>query len=255
VTDADGTEYVLTPNDELTFGRAEDCTLVIGRGDQGISRRAGQITFRAGGWWLVNASTKRPIEVIDAAVNRSTQLTVASASGDLDRCAIGGSPLEVVLMGAAPRPYGFRVRLVRPQRRAAADGGTGDASSTVLVELTDRQTEALVALAWGYLQPYPRHRPEPDSYKGVALRLGCSTARAQKLVDQVRLRMTAARLPGLDQNTSDARALVCRHALALRLVARDSCAWLERRLAARRGEGADESDPTETLELPDAGER
>jgi hypothetical protein len=245
----DGThEYVVTPQDDFTFGRGADCALVLGRGDQGISRIAGRIEFGDGGWWVVNESSKRPIEVIDAAANRSTQLSVVGADGVRDRCPIGRSAVDVVLTGAARDPYGFRVVPVRvtgpgPDQLDPAE------RSTVLVKIPDRQLEALIALAWGYLQPFPDHRPEPASYAEVGRRIGCTARRAGKLIDLVRQRMAAARLSGFDEYAygTDSRALVCRHALALRLIGSDSCAWLERRLETRTSEPTRELDELDGL--------
>src|ERR1700739_4724459 len=44
------------PGEQLTFGRASTCTLVLPGTDRGVSRNAGSFDWRAGLWWLTNAS-------------------------------------------------------------------------------------------------------------------------------------------------------------------------------------------------------
>jgi predicted component of type VI protein secretion system len=46
----------VTPEGQFTFGRAKTCTAVLPNEDRGISRNAGSIDWRAGSWWLTNAS-------------------------------------------------------------------------------------------------------------------------------------------------------------------------------------------------------
>jgi hypothetical protein len=44
------------PGEQLTFGRANTCTLVLPGVDRGVSRNAGSFDWRSGLWWLTNAS-------------------------------------------------------------------------------------------------------------------------------------------------------------------------------------------------------
>jgi hypothetical protein len=46
----------LKPGEKFTFGRASACTAVMPNDDRGVSRNAGSIEWRAGCWWLINAS-------------------------------------------------------------------------------------------------------------------------------------------------------------------------------------------------------
>ncbi|HKD89411.1 MAG TPA: hypothetical protein VKB62_12855 [Streptosporangiaceae bacterium] len=44
------------PGEQLTFGRANTCRLVLPGTDRGVSRNAGSFDWRVGLWWLTNAS-------------------------------------------------------------------------------------------------------------------------------------------------------------------------------------------------------
>ncbi len=46
----------LNPDQKFTFGRASSCTAVLPNEDRGVSRNAGSFEWRAGSWWLMNAS-------------------------------------------------------------------------------------------------------------------------------------------------------------------------------------------------------
>jgi hypothetical protein len=44
------------PGEQLTFGRANTCVVVLPGADRGVSRNAGSLDWRGGLWWLTNAS-------------------------------------------------------------------------------------------------------------------------------------------------------------------------------------------------------
>jgi hypothetical protein len=44
------------PAEQFTFGRAKACNAVLPNEDRGVSRNAGSFDWRAGCWWLTNAS-------------------------------------------------------------------------------------------------------------------------------------------------------------------------------------------------------
>jgi predicted component of type VI protein secretion system len=44
------------PDEQFTFGRAKTCNAVLPNDDRGVSRNAGTFEWRAGSWWLANAS-------------------------------------------------------------------------------------------------------------------------------------------------------------------------------------------------------
>ncbi len=46
----------LKPPEQFTFGRAKTCNAVLPNEDRGVSRNAGSFEWRAGCWWLANAS-------------------------------------------------------------------------------------------------------------------------------------------------------------------------------------------------------
>jgi predicted component of type VI protein secretion system len=44
------------PDERFTFGRGKTCNAVLPNDDRGVSRNAGSFEWRAGSWWLANAS-------------------------------------------------------------------------------------------------------------------------------------------------------------------------------------------------------
>jgi hypothetical protein len=52
------------PGEQLTFGRASNCTLVLPGADRGISRNAGSFDWRAGFWWLTNGSASSMLYLV-----------------------------------------------------------------------------------------------------------------------------------------------------------------------------------------------
>jgi hypothetical protein len=222
VTTVDGRSrrrFEVTPGQELAFGH-HDTELVVGADERDISRLAGRILFDDGRWWVRNESDHRFLEVVDPGANRTTRLAAIGPDRAPGRYPIGITPLEIVVGGPVLRQVIHAV--------LAPVDGVHPATFTLV--LTPRQMEAVVALAWWYLQPVPDYRPEPASYAEAAQRLGVTEQRLSRLIEDVRVRMIDAGLPGLVDH-GDAPAAVCAHALANRLVGAGSCAWLRRRLA------------------------
>src|SRR5262249_51198972 len=56
---------VLRPGEHLDFGREETCDLVVGRGDRGVSHKAGRIFDADAFWWVANVSKVRSLHIYE----------------------------------------------------------------------------------------------------------------------------------------------------------------------------------------------
>jgi hypothetical protein len=101
-------------------------------------------------------------------------------------------------------------------------------TKTQAPEMTNRQREALVVTAQGYLRPYPDYDPRPLTYQQVADLLGLTKRQVMKRVERVRDELVAAHVPGLEGEI-DARRPLCEWLLALRVLTHDDLEWLQQR--------------------------
>ena len=69
-----GEIHVLTPGDELTFGRGDGNDLEIDSNRQ-LHRKFGHIFHRDGNWWLRNNGNRLPLNLLDQASRSSATIT------------------------------------------------------------------------------------------------------------------------------------------------------------------------------------
>lgn len=69
-----GEIHVLTPGDELTFGRASGNDITIDSNPR-LHRHFGHVSFRDGSWWLKNTGRRLPLSVLDQASRSRITLT------------------------------------------------------------------------------------------------------------------------------------------------------------------------------------
>ena len=114
----------------------------------------------------------------------------------------------------------------------------GPRTRTQMPSMTDKRREVLVAMAAGYLRPYPYYDPRPATYQQIADRLGLTKSQVVKRIEQVRLDLVASGVLGLEKEV-DARRALCEWLLATRAVSRADLVWLEarRRTDPRDGRG------------------
>jgi DNA-binding CsgD family transcriptional regulator len=228
-----GQEFELDPTSSFTFGRHEECTVVLDSSDSSISRFAGMLTCENGTWFVTNLSETRPIRLIDDVRHTSRTLPVSAPQGPPSRFALGEGDVTIAVPGAITHNLIVSFDLdepavVRARRPEAVD--PSPLTNTVVVVLTPRQRDVLNILARGYVQPHPRFNPEPLTYAQVGQRLRISPSRVERHVADIRARMMDAQLPELN-DLQDARRRVCELAVALHLVTTASVAALETRLA------------------------
>jgi hypothetical protein len=227
--------FGLAPGEVLTFGRDRGCTVCLDPSDQGISRIAGSVEHDQGVWWIVNRSAKRTLHVLDE-TKLGMPLPVARSGWPPSRRAVDRPELTVLVAGDV---WTHAIQVSAPEASAAPGAGPlagpTDPVSTVsqLPALTDNRREALVALARGYLRPYPHYDPRPLTYQAAADLLGLRRPQVVKRVEHVRLQLVEAGVLGLDDE-GDARRALCEWLLAMRLITPADLAWLEERRTVQR---------------------
>lgn len=217
-----------------TFGRGKTCTLRLAETDKGVSRVAGCVSFEAGEWRVTNLSTTRPLRVLDEETRMSVTLSIVS--DNVRPTAVLHSAVVTIFLDGNSYRYALALSGVAPEtepRPFAVIASVGEISTIMPFRLTERQREMLVALAWGYLQPYPSYDPRPMTYAAVGALVGATEKRVEKHIADIRGRLVAAGLPGL-VDVSDARAHVCERVLELRIIGPRDLVWLNERIKKRR---------------------
>ncbi|ADD43304.1 hypothetical protein [Stackebrandtia nassauensis] len=223
----DGATHRLEPGGSLTVGRDESCDICLDPQDMGISRLAGRIADVGGIWAVTNLSRKRPLHIVDA-TGFAVPLPVALSNGPPSRRVVDTVPMTVLIAGEE-WTHALVLRLCHsPGEPAAPSPRDGLETRTQLPNMTDRRREVLVAMAEGYLRPYPFYDPRPRTYQDIADRLGLSKSQVVKRIEQVRLDLVAAGVLGLEKEV-DARRALCEWLLATRALSRSDVDWLRHR--------------------------
>ncbi len=123
----------------------------------------------------------------------------------------------------------------------AAEPSKGPVSTLIPTPgLTDDRRAVLVALAAGYLRPHPHYDPRPQACDAVAERLGVTTSQVMQDIDEVRTRLVAAGVDGLDA-AGDTRQLLCDWLAATRMISPRDLGLLAPRAAAAGRRAAERS--------------
>ncbi|WP_433222493.1 FHA domain-containing protein [Dactylosporangium sp. CS-047395] len=232
VVEVDDQRYSLSPDDELTFGRDPSCTVCLAADDPGVSRTAGRIRVEDGTWCVTNMSRKRPLHIADA--NGFTlPLPVARAGWPLSRRAVDQARLTVLVPGD-DWTYGLTLTLDAPlvgDPDLPAAPRNPVTTQVPSLRMTDNRREVLVALARGYLRPYPEYDPRPAGYDEIAAGLGLTRTQVTRRIEDVRDRLVESGVEGLD-GARDTRRALCEWLLAMRLITAEDLGWLDARTAA-----------------------
>jgi hypothetical protein len=186
--EAGGSRFRLGPEETLTFGRAESCTLCLDADDAAISRLAGEVERVGDVWFVTNRSGSRPFAIVDG-----PGLRRVLAPGQRDaiegrvRVIVDGTGVKHELIFEGPPP--------RTDVPHAVTGLPTAAGQEVVINDADRL--ALVALFAGYLHEGQRYDPSPRSYEAAAKRLGWPRTTLVKRVEYIRTRLTNAGVPNL----------------------------------------------------------
>jgi hypothetical protein len=191
------------PDEQFTFGRAKTCNAVLPNDDRGVSRNAGSFEWRAGSWWLANASASSMLYL----------------SGDLGfRADIPpGMALPLQQWHAKVRldgildSYTLRIRL--PDLDEEDDGDEDDSvaaaaavevvpertvtSTKLRAPLNDVDRLVLAARFEEYLTWKHSGRAAPRSAREAAERIGLQPHAVSKRCENIRNRYVRIGVPGL----------------------------------------------------------
>jgi hypothetical protein len=183
-------KYVLQIGHEFSFGRSAQCSHCLDPDDAAISRTAGVIRSEGGTWFVVNVSSTRMLEVVDAHGIRGVL-----APGR--KYALEGR-MRVLVQGSRPKPHQLRVEA--PEHRTPRVGSPVDGVPTLIgqdVTITQQDRLALIALFAGYLEEGERYDPHPRSYEAAAKRLGWPRTTLVKRIEYLRTRLDKAAVPAM----------------------------------------------------------
>lgn len=225
-----GDERVLTPGDELTFGRSAELVIDDNRY---LHRLMGRFTWSNEMWWLANTGSSIALRLTDAvgpsytkvAAGTSVPLTFEAAS---------------ITFEAGGRPYELRTELLidTPLFAVEALGDDDDAPDRVDLEATttagslplnDEQRLLLVALA----EPWLRGEGplELATNRQIAARLGWTITKYNRKLDWLCQKYAAAGVSGLrgssDLLARDRRLRLAEHALDAGIVTPADLALLD----------------------------
>lgn len=211
-------DFPLVPGTTITFGRSADCTICLDEQDLAISRLAGRIEFDAGQWWLVNASTSRPLGVVD-------EFGLRSVLPPGRRTVLEG-PTRILVDGVE---HTHQLAVLLPSYAADVQAPVPSGEPTNIGEsvfVNDADKAALVALFAGYLEDGTRYDPNPKSYAAAAARLGWPRTTLVKRIEYLRSRLSAAGVPNL--TGWNALNNLAEYALTTGLIRREDLAILRR---------------------------
>jgi len=184
-------ERTVLPEEAVTFGRSERCTICLRPVDEGISRWAGSLGCEAGTWWLSNESETRPFDVVD-------HLGFVHPLPPGARYAVDRGRVEAVLAGLVHR-FCVAVTVSEPPDRPAPPriltGASTVGGDEVLI--TAKERLALVAMFAGHLRSFPGPNDEPTTYRQAGRRLGVPPNTVRKRLEHLRHKLTSAGVPNL----------------------------------------------------------
>lgn len=228
--------FTLGREAEFTFGRDPSvCTVALGVEplDRGISRLAGSISHDRGIWWITNRSSSRSLHVIDVETGLGVPLPVARDNWPAARHIIDRQALTVLVRGevlthalsvsasANELPVAYQLPQLHDPVR----------TSSLLPHPTDKQREALVSMVEGYLQPFPRYKPEPRTYEEAASRLGLPASTVRRRIESIRASLVEGGVAGLD--SGDARRNLAEWILSNRVITSGDFEWFRNHLYER----------------------
>jgi hypothetical protein len=197
-----GDERVLTPGDELSFGRSADLVIDDNRY---LHRVVGRFAWTNGMWWLSNVGSAIPLAMADA------------DSPSFVRVAPGATvpiPFESATLGfeAGGRSYELRVEVLSeltgfgldPAAVESDPDGAGDddgigaelTTTASSLPLTDEQRLLLVALAEPRLRDVPGSEQLPTN-RQIAHMFGWTITKYNRKLDGLCIKYAAAGVSGL----------------------------------------------------------
>jgi len=225
-----GDERVLSPGDELAFGRSADLVIDDNRF---LHRLMGRFTWANGMWWLANTGSSIALRLADTSSSSYAKVTPGASVPMTFETA-------VVSFEAGGRPYELRLELLVESSWLGHHGltsayGSGDewpdpeATTTAgALPLNDEQRMLLVALC----EPWVAERgaSELPTNRQIATRLGWTITKFNRKLDWLCQKYAGAGVSGLrgssDLLARDRRLRLVEHALDSGIVTSDDLAVL-----------------------------
>ncbi|MFM7069033.1 MAG: hypothetical protein ACKOYM_06180 [Actinomycetes bacterium] len=188
VVDFCGEEFVLSPGQTLTFGRAADLT--IDSANVHLHRVAGCFASDGQTWTLHNLGRYVPIRVVDLIGSAKVEL------GPGDQVPLGFESFAVHLTAATSR-YELLCNLPGFQRPSLGLSAPSDTVQFARMSLNDEQRQLVLCLAEPLLRGEPDWMSRMPSNKDVAARLGWSLTKFNRKLDYLCRRMANQGVSGL----------------------------------------------------------
>ncbi len=214
---------IIVDHQPFTIGRHAD--FVIEDGNRFLHRQFLAVASQQGVWLLAN-------------IGDQLTATVSDVEGRLQACLAPGAVLPVVFartrvrFTAGPTNYEFTIRLAAPSFAAGRIEQQCSGDPTIgRVPMTPDQLRLVLALAEPALRGGGRTAAAMPSSGDAARRLGWTTTKFNRKLDNVCQKLAAQGVRGLHGDAgrlaSNRRARLVEYALAIRLVTRDDLELLE----------------------------
>jgi len=236
VVDFSGEEFPVPPDGKLTIGRDGDLAI---DDNPYLHRRFLELAFHNEMLWLSNVGT-------------STAVTLSDSDGLLQSWLSPGARLPIVFpktliwFTAGPTTYELEVALSQAPFVPSSDvDPSGGDTTSGRVTFTPEQRLMVIALAEDILRHGNRRSGAIPASAAVAERLGWTTTKLNRKLDNVCEKLSRLGVRGLvtqgDQAANNRRARLVEYALASRLVTSADLQWLDALDAERALRSAQES--------------
>ena len=217
-----GEWFTLDPEAEFVIGRAGDLDI---SDNQFLHRHFLKITFSDGFWWLANVGSR-------------LSATVSSAGGTVQSWLSPGARIPIVFEDAAvvftagPTTYEVVLSLSDSQFSAVGPAAAGSGETTIMPgAFTPSQRLVVIALAEPLLRRDAVSVAEIPSSGEAAKRLGWTTTKFNRKLDNVCDKLDQAGVPGLRAGggkvAANRRARLVEYAVSSRFVTRADLELLE----------------------------
>jgi hypothetical protein len=207
-----GDERVLSPGDDLSFGRSGDLVIDDNRY---LHRSMGRFAWASGMWWVANTGTSIPLRLVDANGPSYTKVAPGATVPLVFETA-------TLTFEAGGRPYELRTELLvdSPWFDVPGDEAPDAAvdleatTTTGSLPLNDEQRLLMVALCEPYLRDGTRELP---TNRQLASRLGWTITKFNRKLDWLCQKYASAGVSGLrgssDLLARDRRLRLAEHAI------------------------------------------
>lgn len=217
-----GEMKLLEVDETLTFGRGAELDI---DDNAFLHRQLGRFENRDGQWWLVNTGSRIDIEVFDRDTHASARLTPGTAHS------LSGRNLLVQFDAG---PTGYELLVTAPGIAPVTMSTPSDTVGLHLLPWTEEQRLLMMVLAESLLRN-PHQPLQLPTNSEAREKLGWSTAKFNRKLDNVCERLTAAGVRGLEKGVgvrnNDRRRILAEEVVERGVIMPDHIVELDRFLA------------------------